>query len=166
MNKVIIVGSARKDGNTAAIVNEMKLLLGCEVIDLNDYNIGYYDYESANRTDDYLPLMERIIKNYDLLILATPVYWYAMSGIMKVFFDRLTDLVTIEKALGRKLKGKKMAVVSCSAGGNLGEFFWLPFKESAKYLDMEYVCDVHTVVGEDNTARISAFVKAIDSATR
>ena len=32
-----------------------------------------------------------IIEKYDTLIFATPVYWYSMSGIMKVFFDRKND---------------------------------------------------------------------------
>ncbi|MCP4458779.1 MAG: NAD(P)H-dependent oxidoreductase [Cytophagales bacterium] len=39
--------------------------------------------------------------------MATPVYWYSMSGIMKVFLDRIYDVLTIEKELGRKLHGKK-----------------------------------------------------------
>ena len=56
--------------------------------------------------------MKTIISKYDTIIFATPVYWYSMSGILKVFIDRITDLLTIEKELGRKLRGKKMAVVS------------------------------------------------------
>ncbi len=51
--------------------------------------------------------MNDIVDKYDVLIFATPVYWYSMSGIMKVFFDRITDLLTIKKDIGRKLKGKK-----------------------------------------------------------
>jgi multimeric flavodoxin WrbA len=47
--------------------------------------------------------------------MVTPVYWYTMSGIMKVFFDRFSDLLRIEKDLGRKLRGKSMAVISCGA---------------------------------------------------
>ena len=58
---------------------------------------------------------------------------------MKVFFDRITDLLTIEKELGRTLLRKKMAVICCSNGENLGEHFWLPFSETAKFLGMEYV---------------------------
>lgn len=62
-----------------------------------------------SRNADYLNLMKQILDKYETLILATPVYWYSMSGIMKVFFDRLTDLLTIEKEFGRKLRGKKTA---------------------------------------------------------
>ena len=35
------------------------------------------------------------------IIFVTPVYWYAMSGRMKVFFDRWTDLLKIDKDTGR-----------------------------------------------------------------
>ena len=137
MRTVIIVGSARTDGDTMRLTEELRAHSGWELIDLNDYNISYYDYKYKNATDDYLPLMTQIIERYDNLVFVTPVYWYAMSGVMKVFFDRITDLLTIEKDLGRKLRGKKMAVISCSIGNHLGDQFWLPFSETANYLGME-----------------------------
>lgn len=71
------------------------------------------DYEHQNSNDDYLKLMKEIIKKYDTLIFTLPIYWYSMSGIMKVFFDRIADLLTFEKELGRQLRGKKMAGISC-----------------------------------------------------
>ena len=86
MRKLIILGSSRKDGDTKKVVDELVKLTGWDLIDLNDYKISYYDYEHKNLDDDYLPLMRKIIANYDVLIFATPVYWYSMSGIMKVFF--------------------------------------------------------------------------------
>ncbi|MGD1947175.1 MAG: flavodoxin family protein [Croceivirga sp.] len=162
MKKVVIVGSSRNDGDTSNLISVLIENSGWDVIDLNDYNFGYYDYHHENRNDDYLGLMRRIIAQYDTLIFATPVYWYAMSGIMKVFFDRITDLLTIEKRLGRQLRGKKMAVISCSIGNNLGEFFWLPFSETAKYLGMDYLGNVHTITGENNEKKIAAFIKLID----
>ena len=85
-----------------------------------------------------------------------------MSGIMKVFFDRFTDLLTIEKELGRKLRGKKMAVMSCSIGENLGQIFWLLFSETAKYLGMEYIGNSHTITGENNELKITEFIKLIE----
>lgn len=105
----------------------------------------------------FLPLMQKIIANYDTFIFATPVYWYSMSGIMKVFWDRMTDLITIEKDLGRQLRGKNMAVLSCSNGNNLGENFWLPFTESADYLGMHYLGNLHTYEGQDDTKVIAEF---------
>lgn len=162
MNKIVIVGSARNDGDTADLTNELIEQSEWDLINLNDYNFNYFDYKHENQDDDYLTLMKNIIKNYDTMIFATPVYWYSMSGIMKVFFDRITDLLTIEKELGRKLRGKRMAVVSCSIGNNLGKYFWLPFSETAKYLGMEYVANIHTISGENNKKKIAEFVKLIE----
>lgn len=162
MKKVIIAGSSRKDGDLENLVKDLTDKSDWDVIDLNDYNFSYFDYDHQNRGDDFIPLMRRILEKYETLIFATPVYWYAMSGIMKVFFDRITDLITIEKELGRQLRTKKMAAVSSSNGNNLGEHFWLPFTESAKYLGIEYLSSLHTVAGEEQKEGIQLFINLID----
>ena len=160
---VIISGSSRKDGETAAIVNELFKQSGWDNIDLNDYDISYFDYDHKNKEDDYLPLMRDLIEKYDTFVFATPVYWYAMSGIMKVFFDRITDLLDIEKDLGRKLRGKNMAALSCSGGNNLGASFWLPFSETACYLGMQYLGGVHLIGHEDASEKLAEFIKKIET---
>lgn len=161
MKTLIILGSSRKDGDTKKAVDEVVSISGWDLIDLNDYDISYYDYEHKNLNDDYLPLMRKIIENYDVLIFATPVYWYSMSGIMKVFFDRITNLLDLEKDLGRKLRGRSMAAISCSGGGNLGEHFWLPFSESAGYLGMKYLGNLHTIAGKDERENLREFIARI-----
>ena len=162
MKEVVIIGSSRKDGDTANLTKRLIEKSNWDLINLNDFEFNYFDYKHENRNDDYLTLLKTIIENYDTLIFATPVYWYSMSGIMKVFFDRLTDLLTIEKELGRKLRGKKMAVITCSNGENLGEDFWLPFSESAQYLGMVYLGNTHTITGEKNELKIIDFIKLIE----
>jgi multimeric flavodoxin WrbA len=162
MKKVVIVGSSRNDGDTAKLTKQLIEKSEWDLLNLTDYEFSYFDYKHKNRNDDYLNLMQQIVEKYETLIFATPVYWYSMSGIMKVFFDRLTDLLTIEKELGRKLRGKKIAVISCSTGENLGENFWLPFSESAKYLGMEYIGNTHTITGEKNELKITEFIKLIE----
>ena len=95
--------------------------------------------------------MERITSQYDTLIFATPVYWYAMSGTLKIFFDRFSDLLHYRKDLGRTLRGKSMAMISNSGENDrklgldaeLMEGFEMPFVESANYLGMDYLGDVH-----------------------
>lgn len=161
MKTVIIVGSSRNDGNTQTLTNELVKKTNWDLINLNAYNFSYFDYEHLNKDDDYLPLMQTLLDKYDTLIFATPVYWYSMSGIMKVFFDRITDLLTIEKELGRKLRGKSMAAISCSIGNNLGDSFWLPFSETANYLGMNYLGNTHTITGENNDLRLEKFIAKI-----
>ena len=160
MKIVVVLGSSKRDGDTRKAIEDLSNHLNFDVIDLSDYNIGYYDYEHNNSADDFIFLIERIL-TYKILIFATPVYWYAMSGIMKVFFDRITDLLDYEKALGRKFRGKDMAVLTSSVGDNLGDSFWLPFKETAKYLGINYVSDLHTLKGRDNNPQLLEFSKEI-----
>ncbi|MDR6969227.1 multimeric flavodoxin WrbA [Flavobacterium arsenatis] len=163
MKTVIIAGSARNDGDTHKMVSSLSALSGWDIIDLNDYQIGFYDYARKNKFDDFLPLMENIIANYDAFVFATPVYWYSMSANMKIFFDRLTDLVTVEKDLGRKLRGKKMAVITSSVGDHLGDDFWLPFARTASYLGIEYLGNLHTIKDEEHTKDLAAFINIVGS---
>lgn len=162
MRKIIILGSSRKDGQTKKAVDKLKSLSDFDVLDLNDYKISHYDYEHRNKNDDYLNLIQNIIINYDILIFATPVYWYSMSGIMKVFFDRITDLLDNEKELGRKLRNKSIAVLSSSIGDHLGDTFWLPFIETAKYLGMNYIGNIHTIENRVETDELKKFVDLIN----
>lgn len=140
---VIIVGSSRKKGNTTRIVDAIEEQYDVEVVNLSDYEFSYYDYEAQNRNDDFFSLIKRVIEHYDVLVFATPVYWYTMSGVMKVFFDRFSDLIRIEKETGRKLRGKSMAVLSNSHDSEIEDTFYLPFKKSADYLGMQYLGNVH-----------------------
>ena len=140
---VIILGSSRKNGNTTKIVDEISKEQNIDVVNLSDYNISYYDYESKNIDDDFLPLIRGIIEKYDTLIFATPIYWYNMSGIMKVFFDRISDLIRIEKETGRKLRGKKIGVITNSHDNAIEDSFYIPFQKTADYLGMEYLGQAH-----------------------
>ena len=145
---LIILGSSRGDGNTRKMVDYLSMAHSFDIIDLLDYNIGYYDYTSQNKEDDFLPLMRTIIAKYDTFIFATPVYWYCMSAIMKTFFDRISDLLRIEKDLGRLLRTKSIAMLSTSGHDDRNDGFVEPFQLSAGYLGMNYLGDVHTFVSE------------------
>ena len=149
MRRIIIQGSARSDGNTSAVVQIMQEYLKCSVCDLNDYSIGYFDYDFNNQSDDFIPLIEDIVHRYQVLIFATPVYWYSMSAQMKTFFDRISDCLKMRKDLGRALAGKKMAAISCGSDASSVAGFMVPFKSTAEYLDMNYIGDLHTWVGSN-----------------
>lgn len=140
---VIIIGSSRINGNTSRIASEVANQYNLDFINLSEYTFSYYDYESKNRDDDFFELIKGILEKYDTLIFATPVYWYSMSGIMKVFFDRFSDLIRIEKETGRKLRGKNMAVITNSHDSEIDFDFYIPFKKSADYLGMHYLGQKH-----------------------
>ncbi len=144
MPSVILQGSSRSDGNTRQIVDVLAPLLGADIINLKDLEIHHYDYKHRHQNDEFLPLIRRLVQDYDTFIFATPVYWYSMSGIMKVFFDRLSDCLQIEKDTGRKLRGKRMAAVCCGSEPMPTTAFFTPFQLSADYLGMTYLGDLHT----------------------
>ena len=106
MKSVIILGSARNDGNTRRVVDYALHTGKYELIDLMDYKIGYFDYDNNHRDDDFIPLVKRVVSDYQSIIFATPVYWYSMSAVMKTFFDRISDLLMWEKRAGPPVAGK------------------------------------------------------------
>jgi len=167
MNKIVVViGSSRNDGDTKTLVDQLRNFLPFDTIDLNDYAFSYYDYAHNNLDDDYISLMRKLISSYDTFLFATPVYWYAMSGLMKVFFDRFTDLLDNEKELGRRLRTKKMAAITCSIGDNLGDLFWLPFIETANYLGMKYLGNLHTITDKIDENALIEFAHIISGNKR
>ncbi len=157
MSGIVIVGSSRLSGDTAQVVKTIEQF-GWRSIHLLEYSIGEYDYEHLNQNDDFLPLIRDIVENYNAIVLATPVYWYAMSGVMKTFIDRWTDVITIEKNLGRKLRGKQLGVITSSIGNNLGDDFWIPFKNITDYLGLDYRGNLHTIRGKIDIKKMVSFL--------
>ncbi len=153
MKRIIVQGSSRNNGNTNKIVKILNEYLEFDLIDLSNCKIGQYDYENKNKNDDFLATIRKIVE-YDLVIFATPVYWYSMSGTMKTFFDRITDCLKTEKETGRKLRGKNMAVISCGSDNLENEGFFIPFEKSAEYLGMNYLGDTHTWIEENEPSNI------------
>ncbi len=146
---LVILGSSKSDGNTRKAVDLVIAGHPVEVVDLSKLNISYYDYDNANVGDDFIPLAEKMLR-HDPLILATPVYWYSMSGIMKTFVDRWTDLITVRKDIGRKLKGKKIFLISTFAG-EFPAAFEDPFRLTSGYLDMDYAGCYCRYSGDDES---------------
>jgi hypothetical protein len=61
-----------------------------------------------------------------------------MSGQMKVFFDRFTDLITIRKTFGRQLAGKQTFLVATGSEQELPEGFEAAFRLTSDYFDMKF----------------------------
>src|SRR3990167_4060316 len=139
INAVVVFGSARSQGNTLHAVKKVQQQLGFELplINLADINVGEFDYEFSQQ-DDFALLVQQLLE-YDLIILATPVYWYSVSAKMKCFINRLSDLLIIDKPSGRRLKDKKLAVISSYGTYPEGiDGFEMPLKNLASYFSMDY----------------------------
>jgi len=104
---LVIVGSPRKYGSSTQLAHVA--LKGvedaggrAEIIHLYDYdikpcigcasdNVKYCRFPCVVDDDDFNEIGEKIIGS-DGIILVTPVYWYAPSGLLKNFIDRLTSM--------------------------------------------------------------------------
>lgn len=152
-NPLIIFGSSRSDGDT---LKAIKTVFGDEIshpiVDLNHLRMSYYDYDHRNSNDDFISLAEKM-SDHNPIILATPVYWYTMSAIMKTFLDRWSDLLSIRKDLGRSLKGKHIYVIT-SFSTSLPKGFEEAFSQTAEYMDMKYGACYYFDASENNAAII------------
>lgn len=111
----------------------------CEIIDLLDFRIEHYVYDCAHRgQDNFFQIVQKMIDS-DEIVFATPVYWYAMSGYLKVFFDRMTELITTNKILGRRLEGKSVRLLACGTDAELPLGFETPFRLTAEYFNMDFI---------------------------
>lgn len=165
---LLILGSARGDGNTRMIVDFLlEKMPNSDLMNLQDYDFSGYDYDHKNSDDDFFTLAEHMLK-FDKIVFCTPVYWYSMSAIFKKFLDRWSDLVTIRKEKGRGMAGKKLYAVCCSSDGEEHEGFFMPFEKTAGYLDMNYGGEIHTWIEDDQIpesleCKLITFCKLINS---
>ena len=140
--QIAILGTARDESNTHNALKRIPLKESYKLIELHKLNINKYKYSNSARIqrphDDFSLIIDEMIEATDI-IFATPVYWYSMSGEMKIFFDRLTDLVTIDKKRGRALAGKCCYLLATGSDAELPEGFEVPFKRTAEYFGMKFV---------------------------
>ena len=143
MNRLLLIsGSARGDGNTALTVAHLRRALELaddQIIDLQSCRLEPFRYAPPPPADDFLGIVDRLLAHRHL-IFATPVYWYAMSGLMKTFFDRLTDLLIdpAGRRLGRALAGRQMWLIATGTDPALPDGFTEPFARTADYFAMHW----------------------------
>ena len=162
---VSVLASARRDGHTGQLLTAVLAGRPTRLFDLGALHVGDYAYHAA-ADDDFLTVVEAVAEA-DAVVFATPVYWYAMSGQLKRFFDRLTDLVTVRKPLGRRLRGRTVWVAACGSDPVLPEGFEVPFQATAAYFGMSYGGALYVPMREgrplspDQNQRAAAFGAAV-----
>lgn len=166
---IALFSSSRRAGNTGQLMDRIARELDIEVVDLTHRNISAYDYEHRNRGDDFEPLMKRVLA-FDQIVFATPVYWYAVSPAMKVFLDRISDLLDLPDLLddGRRLRGKRAYVVCTSIYDEVPASFMGAFLDTFNYLGMRFGGAAHAncrdgYVPARHDAEAAAFVQLLRS---
>ena len=139
LSTIALLSSSRRRGNTGQLLDRIASELNIEVVDLTSLRMSSYDYDHLNRNDDFEPLMKHVLA-HDQIIFATPIYWYAVSPAMKVFLDRISDLLELPELLseGRRLRGVDVYVVCTSICDEPSGAFMDAFIETFNYLGMHF----------------------------
>ncbi|MEW9701197.1 flavodoxin family protein [Paenibacillus sp. SI8] len=115
MGIAVLYGSSRRQGNSDTLANQLVGGAEADQIYLSDYNLqAIDDYRHTERgaypDDDYQMLINRILEQ-DVLVFATPIYWYGMSGVMKTFVDRWSQSLVEDRAHFKTKMSTKTAYV-------------------------------------------------------
>jgi multimeric flavodoxin WrbA len=145
-NILVINGTTRGNGNTDTIIDKMiagfidaDANMKIKLIELRKKKIAdcigcykCYKEDTCSLMDDMSDVHEEIKKS-DLIVLASPLYWWGVTGLMKTFIDRLYFYYSAYNA--NIIAGKKVLVVTTMAVSEiepeadpLKEFYRLIFK--------------------------------------
>lgn len=139
MKKVLVInGSSRKKGNSEYLTEVLLNEIAHSALFLRDYRIHPIvdqrhetnGFEVVN--DDYDKVIKQVL-DYDILIFATPLYWYGMSGLMKNFVDRWSQSLRDKTMDFRGEMAKKQAFVLI-VGGDRVHIKALPLVQQFQYI--------------------------------
>ena len=91
-------------------------------------------------------LKEKMLSS-DIILLASPIYWYQLSGKLKTFLDRWTD--TLNPDFSSDLAGKGLAVASTHSGLNImhsSRCVQMALEGTAQFLGMRWLGGVDAPV--------------------
>jgi multimeric flavodoxin WrbA len=124
MKTVILFGSPRKKGNTRRLVDTFSETMkknGHEVkfLNLNDMNVRPCQgclvcaKEGICRLNDDMEDIRKYMLESDLLVYATPTYWWGPSSQLKLVIDR--SIAFFDENMESRIQGKKaITLMTCA----------------------------------------------------
>ena len=100
MSILFINGSPNKDGNTVKLADTLLEGKEYDTLHLVDYKI--YSYGQEYGDDQFMEVIEQM-KQADVIVLGSPLYWHSMSGAVRNLLDRSYGVVSEETFQGKKL---------------------------------------------------------------
>lgn len=139
-NRVVFIhGGPRKKGNTRAVAKiaiESAKERGAEVAEIDattlEFNepgcIGCYKCQGSDEykcaLNDEVAEKVATLPEYDVIVLATPLYWWSYTAQLKIFIDRMFSLVKLSGDDHKSAMSDKILGLLATAGGpyenNLG----------------------------------------------
>lgn len=162
MKILALLGSPRKKGNTALLLDEY--LRGIAASDKDAEIIKVYLHEKNIRNcsacetcrdvtvgrcaiNDDMQELYPLFRQADMIVYATPIYWWSISAQLKAFMDRCYALGPIKDSF----TGKKVALLMTYGGElpNKGpELVKTSFEEICDYKEMKLI-DVYGVCTDE-----------------
>jgi len=124
MNAVILFGSPRKEGNTIQLTGLFSQTLkerghNVRIVHLNDLNISPCQGclaclpEGICKINDDMKDIGKYIMESDIIVYATPIYWFSPSSQLKLVIDR--SLAFLDENYESRIKGKKaVTIMTCA----------------------------------------------------
>ncbi|CDQ20235.1 flavodoxin family protein [Halobacillus karajensis] len=140
MNVGVIYGSTRSQGNTERLTEEViKSLPDVTKIDLKTYQFKdiidqRHDEKGFSPVEDEYDQMIDQILDCEVLIFATPIYWYGMTSVMKRFIDRWSQTVRDKNHPNFKEKMSQKQAYIIAVGGDNPHVKGLPLVQQFMYI--------------------------------
>ncbi len=100
MSILFVNGSPNRDGNTAALAKALLKGKEYDQLDLIDYKI--YGFGQSFDDDQFREVIGKM-KEYDTIVLGSPLYWHNLCGLVRNFLDRCYGPVEPGTFSGKKL---------------------------------------------------------------
>lgn len=100
MSILFINGSPNKEGNTVKLAGDLLEGKEYDTLHLVDYKI--YSYGQEYEDDQFMEVMEKM-KQADIIVLGSPLYWHSMSGAVRDLLDRSYGVISEKTFQGKKL---------------------------------------------------------------
>lgn len=139
MSIAVIYGGTREEGNTEWLTEQVIKGLSVEKIYLKEFEILPIKDERHSESgfqevfDDYNTILDKVLK-HEILIFATPVYWYSMSGTMKLFIDRWSQSLRDKNYPNFRAALAKKKTFVIVVGGDNPSIKALPLVQQFKYI--------------------------------
>ncbi|WP_412989658.1 flavodoxin family protein [Pediococcus siamensis] len=147
---LLISASSRQHSNSQALAHLVLQNIAYKEIELRKVRIEKItDHREDNQwtasTDAFYQLMKRV-EAADLLVLATPVYWYGASATLMAFIERWSELLATQPDFRTRMAGKNLILVV--VGGDHPKTKSLhivtQFREIANFLSLRFD---HALIG-------------------
>ncbi|PTE73300.1 flavodoxin family protein [Staphylococcus devriesei] len=92
----VLFGGSRPEGNTAQLTKLALEGLEYDWIDLTEYqfnpvrDLRHENEDITTYQDDYKGIIDKVLES-NVVIFASPVYWYSVSALLKAFIDHWSE---------------------------------------------------------------------------